>query len=84
MHLPNGFERMSAQDQARLLRIQDFVGELNIRLFEAEEMLSILEPDSDQFPALSARYDAMVELVQELQDDLAFIGQVYGLTFNVR
>ena len=84
MNLPNGFEHRSVDDQDRFLPIQDFVDELNIRLFEVEEMLLTPQPQSGEFTLFNARYESIVELVQELQDDLAHIGQVYGLNFHVR
>ena len=81
MNQPNGFELIPLNDQARFLRLQDFSDELNLMLFEVEEMLALLQPLTEEFFSLSLRYDTIVDLAQELQDDLATIGQVYGDSF---
>ena len=79
--MPNiHFDVMSQEDRLRFFRISDFAEELNRRLFDVEELMTEVDNTTDQFLVLQGRYQNLVGALQELEDDLNRILEIYGLS----
>ena len=74
------FDVMSQEDRMRFFRISDFAEELNRRLFDVEELMTEVDNTTDQFLILQGRYQNLVGALQELEDDLNRILEIYGLS----
>ena len=74
------FAEMSPADQERFHRLSDFVEELNRRLFQIEELLSEIAPNTVAFDTLNVRYRNLVHDIQEMENDLQCILRTYGLS----
>ena len=72
---------MSPADQERFHRLSDFVEELNRRLFQIEELLSEIAPNTVAFENLSIRYHNLLHEIQEMENILQFILRTYGLSW---
>ena len=78
MEWPTDLSTMDPNDQERFRRLTRILDDLNIRLFEVEEILSDLGHNS-LFASFRDRYVTLVLLVEEVRNGAMSILRHYGL-----
>ena len=69
---------MDSDDREKFERLITLLDDMNHRLFDVEEALSRLGPNSPNFVELNNNYNRLVNLLQEVHSAAFSIAQRYG------